>query len=142
MNCNLKAVQQGASLTPGFRVCLLLCILYIRYGWAYLWCYEGTLTQYSLISLEEKLKATSEFMTVIMFVSSVFFGLLWCDRVVLWVIISVTSQWARWRLKSPASRLFTQSFQAQIKENSKALRHWHLWGECTCDWWIPRTKGQ
>ena len=31
---------------------------------------------------------------------------------------------ARWRLKSPASRLFTQSFiQAQIKENIKAPRH-------------------
>ena len=34
------------------------------------------------------------------------------------VNITVTSQWARWRLKPPASRLFTQSFiQAQIKEN-------------------------
>ena len=32
--------------------------------------------------------------------------------------ITVTSWWAWWRLKSPASRLFTQSFmQAQIKEN-------------------------
>ena len=32
----------------------------------------------------------------------------------------MTSQWARWRLKSPASRLFTQPFiQAQIKETSK-----------------------
>ena len=37
--------------------------------------------------------------------------------------ITVTSWWARWRLKSPASRLFTQPFiQAQIKENIKALR--------------------
>ena len=33
-------------------------------------------------------------------------------------------------LKSPASRLFTQTFiQAQIKENIKALRHWPLCGE-------------
>ena len=40
-------------------------------------------------------------------------------------ITTVTSQWARWRLKSPASPLFTQPFiQAQIKENIKALRHW------------------
>ena len=32
-------------------------------------------------------------------------------------IITVTKQWARWRLKSPASRLFTQSFiQAQTGE--------------------------
>ena len=31
----------------------------------------------------------------------------------------------RWRLKSPASRLFTQPLvQAQIKENIKAPRHW------------------
>ena len=38
-------------------------------------------------------------------------------------IITVASWWARWRLKSPASRLFTQSFiQAQIKENIKKIR--------------------
>ena len=49
----------------------------------------------------------------------------------------------RWRLKSPASRLFTQPFiQAQIKENIKAQRHWPLWGEFTGDRWIPRTKRQ
>ena len=35
--------------------------------------------------------------------------------------------WVRWRLKSPASPLFTQTFiQAQIKENIKAPRHWPL----------------
>ena len=34
--------------------------------------------------------------------------------------ITVTSQWFRYRLKSPASRLFTQSFiQTQIKKTSK-----------------------
>ena len=39
--------------------------------------------------------------------------------------IIVTSQWVRWRLKSPAQRLFTQLFiLAQIKENIKAPRHW------------------
>ena len=32
----------------------------------------------------------------------------------------MTSQWAQWRLKSPASRLFTQTFiQTQVKETSK-----------------------
>ena len=46
--------------------------------------------------------------------------------------IIVTSYWARWRLKLPASTLFTQPFiQAQIKENIKAPRHWHLWGNST-----------
>ena len=35
----------------------------------------------------------------------------------------------RCRLKSPASRLFTQPFiQAQTKENIKGPRHWPLWG--------------
>ena len=54
--------------------------------------------------------------------------------------ITVTSQWVRWRLKSPA---FTQVFiQAQIKENIQAPRHWPLWCEFTGDRWIPRTKGQ
>ena len=36
----------------------------------------------------------------------------------------------RWRLKSSASRLFTQPF-VQIKENIKAPRHWPLCGEVT-----------
>ena len=57
--------------------------------------------------------------------------------------ITVTSQWARWRLQLPASWLFIQPFiQAQIKENTKAPRHWPLWGEFTGDRWIPRTKDQ
>ena len=57
--------------------------------------------------------------------------------------IAVTSQWARWRLKSPASRLFTPAFvQAQIKENFKAPRHWPLCGELTGHRWIPSTKSQ
>ena len=55
----------------------------------------------------------------------------------------MTSYWARWRLKSPASPLFTQPFiQAQIKENIKAPSHWPLRGEFTGDRWIPHTKGQ
>ena len=46
--------------------------------------------------------------------------------------ITMTSWWPRWRLKSPASRLFTQPFiQTQIKENIKAPRHWPLCGEFT-----------
>ena len=57
--------------------------------------------------------------------------------------IIMKSEWARWRLKSPASRLFTQPFiQAQIRENIKAPRDWPLCGEFTSHWWIPRTKGQ
>ena len=43
--------------------------------------------------------------------------------------ITVTSQWARWQLKSPAYRLFTEPFvQAQIKENIRAPRHGPLCG--------------
>ena len=59
------------------------------------------------------------------------------------VFITMTSQWAWWRLRSPASRLFTQPFiQTQIKENIKAPRHWPLCGEFTGGRWIPRTNGQ
>ena len=47
-------------------------------------------------------------------------------------LITLTSWWPRWRLKSPASRLFTQSLiRAHIKENIKAPRHWPLCGEFT-----------
>ena len=46
--------------------------------------------------------------------------------------ITLTSWWPRWRLKSPASRLFTRPFiQTQIKENIKAPRRWSLCGEFT-----------
>ena len=58
-------------------------------------------------------------------------------------LITITSWWARCRLESPATRLFTLPFvQVQIKENIKASRHWPSWGESTGDWWIPLTKGQ
>ena len=57
---------------------------------------------------------------------------------VLALTITMTSLWARWRLKSSASRLFTQQFiRAQIKENIKVPRHWPLCGELTGDRWIP-----
>ena len=49
----------------------------------------------------------------------------------------------RLRLKSPASRLFTQpSIPTQIKENIKYPRPWPFCGEFDVDRWIPRTKGQ
>ena len=66
-----------------------------------------------------------------------------CGLIIYPILITVTSQWARWRLKSTAFWLFTERFvQVQIKENIKAPRHWPLCGEFTADRWIPRTKGQ
>ena len=59
---------------------------------------------------------------------------LWLHRKLsFWELcITLTSKWPRWRLKSPASRLFTQPFiQMQMKENIKAPRHWPLCGEFT-----------
>ena len=51
------------------------------------------------------------------------------------VYITMTSKWAWWRPKSPASRLFTQPFLlVQIKENIKAPRHWLLCGELIHRW--------
>ena len=38
--------------------------------------------------------------------------------------------------------VYSTVFQAQIKENIKAPRHWPLCREFTGDRWIPRTKGQ
>ena len=64
------------------------------------------------------------------------------NSVVCCFTITMTSQWAWWRLRSPTSRLFTQSsIRAQIKENIKSSRHWRLCGEITGDRWIPRTNG-
>ena len=57
--------------------------------------------------------------------------------------IIVKSQWAPWRLKSPASRLFARPIVlTHIEENTKHPRYWPLWGEYTGDWWVPLTKGQ
>ena len=59
------------------------------------------------------------------------------------MIITMTSQWVQWHLKSPASPLFSQQFnQVQIKENIKAQCHWPLCREFTGDRWIPHTNGQ
>ena len=55
--------------------------------------------------------------------------------------ITMTSQWAWWRLRSPASRLFTPPFiQTQIKENIKAPRHWPFCGEFTGTGEFPAQK--
>ena len=55
--------------------------------------------------------------------------------------ITVTSWWARWRVKSPDVGLFTQPFiQTQIKENIKAPRHWPLWREFTDEFPTQRTS--
>ena len=56
-------------------------------------------------------------------------------------LITVTSQWAWWRLKSQAPRLFVQPLFNQIKEGITILRHWPFWGD-SGDQWIPITKGQ
>ena len=40
----------------------------------------------------------------------------------------------------PHECLINRLFQAQIKENIKAPRHWPLWREFTGDRWIPDTK--
>ena len=53
--------------------------------------------------------------------------------------ITVTPYCARRCLKSPASRLYTQS---SIQPQIKAPRHLPLCGEFTDDRWIPLTKGQ
>ena len=42
----------------------------------------------------------------------------------------------------PHDCLLNRLFNAQIKQNTKAPRHWPLCGEFTGDRWIPRTKGQ
>ena len=50
---------------------------------------------------------------------------------------TVTSKWARWRLKLPASPLFTQPLiRMQIKENIKVPCHWSFRGEFIGDRWI------
>ena len=36
----------------------------------------------------------------------------------------------------------TKVCSGAIKENTKAQRHWSLWGEFSGDRWIPHTKGQ
>ena len=51
-------------------------------------------------------------------------------------IFIMTSQWAPWRLKSPASQLFASSF-VHITLNIEAPRYWPLGVESTGDRWFP-----
>ena len=83
--------------------------------------------------------------------------LLVCKVTSYTLYLTVTSWWARWHLKSPASRVFSHPFiQAQIKENINAPRHWPLCGESPHErpvtrkmfpfddvimWWIVRLTG-
>ena len=69
-------------------------------------------------------------------------GKLW-NHPLLTCNITVTPEWERWRLKSPASWfLLNRLFRHRSKKNLKAPRHWPWCGEFTGDRWIPRTKGQ
>ena len=53
-------------------------------------------------------------------------------------IITLTSKWTQWRLKSAASRLRAQAcVEGIIKETIKAPRHRPLWEESTGGQWIP-----
>ena len=63
------------------------------------------------------------------------------SRGVLVSNITVMSKWARWRLKSPAARLFAQPF-VRVQEITKAPSHWPLLGESIGDRLIPHTKDQ
>ena len=67
-------------------------------------------------------------------VKSPYGTVLYHDNVMTWqhfwhYCITMTSLWARWRLKSPASRLFTQPFiQGADQRKIKAPRYWPSWG--------------
>ena len=108
-----------------------------RKCWRYqsaIWVWKSHITQrFGVEILAFELDICPEFIS----------GLINCATGVYHAVITMTSQWARWRPKSPASPLFTQPFiQTQIKRNIKASRHWTLCGEFTGDRWIPRTNGQ
>ena len=75
----------------------------------------------------------------------------------LYPSITVTSNWAWWRLKSPASRFCLNHWYRRRSQKASKLRvnglcagnslvkdprHWLLCGKFTGDRWIPRTKGQ
>ena len=71
----------------------------------------------------------------------------WLTEVEWHWYVSVTLQWRHNERDDvsypwPHDCLLNGLFKAQIKENIKAPRHWPLWGEFTCDRWIPGTKGQ
>ena len=75
-------------------------------------------------------------------ICDIFIDIIWASRIPAQPI-SVTSQWARWCLKSPASRLFTQPFDyGEIKENIKGPCRWPLCEEYPGDRLIPRKRVQ
>ena len=54
--------------------------------------------------------------------------------------ITLQWQWARWRLKSPASRIIGSTVLEQIKENIKTPCHWPLWGNPPLTGGIPSQR--
>ena len=70
------------------------------------------------------------------------YGICHPDSEMWGIFITMTSYWARWRLKSPASRVLTEPFiHTEIKENINAPRQWPLCGEFTGERLIPYTDG-
>ena len=55
---------------------------------------------------------------------------------------SLIYAWINGWVNKREAGVYSIVFQAQIKENIKAPRHWPLWGEYTDDRLIPRRKGQ
>ena len=123
-NQSLEKWTLGTGL-PFLRIKTFCIVVPITNTWILFWNQEMNLSslknkrQFVTLVLTESNLSTSSLVSVdLLFIYSL-----------QWRLV----QWARWRLKSPAS-VFTQPFiQAQMKENIKALRHWPLWGEFTGD---------
>ena len=105
-----------------------------------------TIFHISQLHVPDRLKFIAEITTAatLSVYTALYYELLYCGHVMgAFVAITVTLEWAWWRLKSPASPLFAQLFiQATIKESMKAPRHWPLCGESTGDRWISSINGQ
>ena len=58
-------------------------------------------------------------------------------------IITVTPEWVRWHINHRSlDYLPSHLLRPRSNRKIKAPRHWPLWRESTCDWWILLTKGQ
>ena len=122
-----------AGYVVEFEMVLFFSFRHLRIYSICSWCF-------AIIELADDTSSSFTVMSAMWISSSIFslyyvckdwgsgqFNTLWrCPRHP-WNSIIMTSQWAGWRLKSSASRLFTQPFiRAQIKESIKAPRHWPL----------------
>ena len=129
--CMRMCMRMRMHMCIRIRICTCICICLLRSPNIYFENQKGP-----LMGRARFLSSRMTYYSFCMF---------WFTVVISDPSITVTSEWARWRLKSPALGLrivCTTVCSGADKKTMKALRHWPLWGEFTGDRWSLRADSE